>query len=79
MNLDLQSLVLTVLGIATTTLGWFARELYTAVTDLRKDLSDLRVLMAHDYVSYDRLAELLGPIARGVEEIKVSLAHKVDK
>lgn len=60
-------------------LGWFARELYSATQSLRKDLSALEVQIGRDYIRYDRLQDALKPIMHGIEEIKVALAHKVDK
>ena len=60
-------------------LGWFARELYAAVQQLRKDLAELEVRMGTDYVRYDRLRDALEPIKAGIEEIKLSLRDKADK
>ena len=60
-------------------LGWFARELYTAVNRLREDMQKLEVKLSSEYVRYDRLQDALKPILSGIEEIKQALTHKVDK
>ncbi len=60
-------------------LGWFARELYTAVNRLREDLQKLEVKLSSEYIRYDRLQDALKPIMSGIEEIKQALSHKVDK
>jgi septation ring formation regulator EzrA len=67
------------LGLGFAVLGWFARELWSAVQSLRKDLSALQVQIATDYVRYDRLAEALQPIKDALDEIKATLSQKADK
>ena len=77
MNLEQAFLVL--LGVVCTGLGWFANQLFHAVESLKQDLNDLEVRIVSDFVRYDRLQEMLKPIASGSEEIKESLKHKADK
>ena len=60
-------------------LGWFARELYTAVNRLREDMQKLEVKLSSEYVRYDRLQDALKPIMEALNEIKQALTHKVDK
>jgi septation ring formation regulator EzrA len=59
--------------------GWFLRQLWSAVSSLKVDLSSLEVKIARDYVPYDRLQDALKPIMESLVEIKDSLKHKVDK
>lgn len=77
--MDITQIFVAGLGLGFAVLGWFARELWSAVQNLRKDLSDLQVRIATDYVRYDRLAEALQPIKDALEEIKATLSKKVDK
>ena len=77
--MDFQEIIMLVLGVACSILGWFARELYAAVQLLRKDLSALEVKIGVDYVRYDRLGEALSPIIESLRDIKQSLRDKVDK
>lgn len=77
--MNMEQLFLMGLSAATGLLGWFARELYSAVQQLRKDLAELEVRIGTDYVRYDRLRDALEPIKAGIEEIKLSLRDKADK
>lgn len=77
--MSMEQLFLMGLSAATGLLGWFARELYAAVQQLRKDLAELEVRIGTDYVRYDRLRDALEPIKSGIEEIKLSLRDKADK
>jgi len=68
-----------VLGIATTVLGWFARELWDAVKSLKKELNDHQVHVSEHYVKYDRLKDIMQPVMAALEEIKTTLKTKMDK
>jgi len=78
-GMDLTQFAILGLGLVCTVLGWLARELWGAVKALRKDLSDLQVHIASEYVRYDRLQEALKPIKDSLDEIKATLWHKADK
>jgi len=67
------------LGFVCTILGWFARVLWEAVKDLRRDLDALRVYLAQEYPSYKRLEGLLEPITKQLDRIEEALRGKVDK
>ena len=77
--MEVSQVALWVLGVACASLGWFARELYSATQSLRKDLSDLQVQIATYYVRYDRLKDALQPVMDSLHEIKQTLAGKADK
>lgn len=77
--MSLEQAFLALLALGGGILGWFARELYTAVNRLRQDLQKLEVKLSSEYVRYDRLQDALKPIMSGIEEIKQALSHKVDK
>ena len=77
--MSVEQLFMSLLGVACAVLGWLARELYSAVQSLRKDLSSLEVQISRDYVRYDRLQDALSPIMDALKEIKESLNLKVDK
>ena len=77
--MELHQIFMSLLGLTCTALGWFARELYTATQNLRKDLSDLQNQISRDYIRYDRLQDALKPIVDSLHEIKVALNSKVDK
>lgn len=79
MALDLHWMLTAGLGIICAMLGWFGRELWGAVQQLRRDLSALEIRIGTDYVRYDRLQDALRPVMEALEDIRKSLAHKVDK
>lgn len=62
-------------GTALAVSGWFARELWGAVKDLRSDLSRLREEIAKDYVSKDDFREF----AREIKELLVGIDNKLDR
>lgn len=77
--MSLEQIFLALLGLFCTALGWFANQLYQAVGQLKTDLSNLEVRVGTDFVRYDRLQDMLHPIAQDIREIKTALTAKVDK
>jgi len=73
------SIVLWALGLTCACLGWFARQIWSAVQGLKKEMSDFRVLVAKEYIAYDRLQDALKPIMDSLHEIKITLTGKADK
>jgi hypothetical protein len=67
------------LTVAATVAGWFLRQLWSAVQDLKKDVKDLEVDLVRNYISYDRLHDVMQPIADSLNEIKETLKGKADK
>lgn len=87
--MDSQTLIWIVNGllvVSSTVIGWFARQLWDAVKELKHDLGrmqkglgDLEVKIAKEYVPYDRLKDALEPIMNALVEIKDTLKTKADK
>jgi hypothetical protein len=77
--MDFMQIILLVLGMSCACLGWFARQIWGAVQELKEELSDFRVLIAAEYIRYDRLQDALKPIIDGLHEIKITLTGKADK
>lgn len=77
--MSIEQIIMAVLGLSCTVLGWFARELYAATQNLRKDLSALEVRISSDFIRYDRLQDALKPIMDSLQEIKSTLHGKADK
>lgn len=77
--MTIEQMVIALVAAACAVLGWFARELYQATKDLRRDLSALEVQIGKDYVRYDRLQDALRPLLDGIHEIKDALKGKADK
>lgn len=77
--MTLEQAFIAMLGVFCAVLGWFARELYSAIQQLKRDLSALEVKIGTDYVRYDRLQDALKPILSALDEIKIAVSHKADK
>lgn len=67
--------LITVSGI----IGWFARELWTAVKDLKSDLAKLREELPKTYVARDDYREDMREIKDMLGKIFDQLREKVDK
>ena len=62
-----------------TVLGWFARELWSAVKELRADLAKLREDLPREYVARDDYREDIRDIKAMLAKIFEKLDGKVDK
>lgn len=79
MIMDSQELINVVLGITSATLGWFARELWSAVKELKADLSKLREELPKTYIAKDDFAEFKREIISVLCRIESKLDSKQDK
>jgi len=77
--MDYQSLFNTGLGVSCAVTGWFARELWTAVKELRSDLARLSVEMPKTYVTRDDYRSDLKEIKDMLGRIFDKLDGKVDR
>jgi cell division protein FtsB len=77
--MEITEVIVYALSAFSLVLGWFARELYHAVQQLRTDLTTLEVKLGTDYVRYDRLQDALKPILSAINDVKDTLARKADK
>lgn len=62
--------------------GWFARQLWDAVRDLRRDLHKIEVALPRDYVRRDDLKEIRDSLKEIREDLKYigsKLDNKADK
>ena len=74
-----QNLIDTILGIGFTVLGWFARELWSAVKDLKSDLSKLKEDLPRTYIARDDYREDMNEIKSMLSKIFDKLDNKQDK
>lgn len=77
--MEYQSLINTGAGIAFTVAGWFAREMWTAVKELKSDLAKLREELPKTYVTRDDSREDIREIKEMLNKIFDKLDSKVDK
>ena len=74
-----QHLINMFLGIGMTVVGWFARELWGAVKELKADLAALREDLPKEYVAKDDYREDIREINAMLAKIFEKLEHKADK
>ena len=77
--MDSQSLINTGLGAVCTVTGWFARELWTAVKELKSDLAKLREDLPRTYVARDDYRADMRDVKDMLGKIFDKLDSKVDK
>lgn len=77
--MDSQHLINAVLGISSAVFGWLARELWTAVKDLKEDLTTLSVELPKTYVTRDDYRADLKEIKDMLGKIFDRLDNKADK
>jgi cell division protein FtsB len=68
-----QTLVNIVAGIVFGGFGWFANALYTQVRELAKELNNLQVQMARDYVSTAELTAVMAHVNKNLDYIRERL------
>jgi hypothetical protein len=77
--MDLQSILNIVSGCAIASGGWFAREIWGAVKELRKDLHELEVDLPKSYVSKLDMDKRMDHIEDMFKRIYDKLDGKADK
>jgi len=77
--MDLQTLLNIGLGLASSVTGWFARELWSAVKELKNDLAKLREDLPKEYVVKNDYREDIRELKKMVEKIFDKLDNKTDK
>jgi len=66
-------------GISMTVVGWFARELWAAVKELKVDIAKLREDLPKEYVARDDYREDIRDIKTMLAKIFEKLEQKADK
>lgn len=77
--MDLQSVINLLGGAALSVLGWFARQLWDAVKELRQDLHSIEVNLPENYVKKDDLDKRMAHIEDMFQRIYDKLDSKADK
>ena len=77
--MDTQSLINLLGGAALLVAGWFLREMWDAVKELRKDISDLKVELPKEYVLKTDLDKRMHHIEDMFQRIYDKLDGKADK
>lgn len=79
MTIDFQALINTAAGLLAGVGGWFARELWRAVTDLRADVSKLREELPKTYITKDDFKDGITELKQMLIAIDTKLDRKADK
>ena len=74
-----QDLLNIAFGVASSVLGWFARELWSAVKELKTDLAKLREEMPRSYVMKEDYRRDIYEIKEMLSKIFDRLDNKADK
>ena len=77
--MNTQDLINAGLVTAASVSGWFARELWAAVKDLKADLAKLREELPRAYITRDDYKEDIREIKAMLTKLFDRLDHKVDK
>jgi hypothetical protein len=68
-----------VMGVGLTVIGWFARQLWGAVQELKKDLAELKEDLPIYYVRKDDFREFRHSVMDSLQRIENLLYQKADK
>lgn len=77
--MDTQTIINLAAGAGLGVVGWFARQIWDAVNELKGDLSKLREELAKDYVPKDDFKSFAQEIREMFREISHKLDNKADK
>lgn len=77
--MDLQTIINVLAGLTLGLVAWVAKELWTAVKELRSDLQRLEVTLPSSYVTKHDFASTLSRIEASLARIEDKLDGKVDK
>ena len=79
MNLDSNTIFNALLTIAVASCGWFAKQIWDAVQDLKRDVHEIEVDLPRTYVSKNDFHETMRHIEDMFQRIYDKLDDKVDK
>ncbi len=74
-----QSLINAILGAISGALGWFARELWSALKELKNDLALLRESIPKEYIRREDFSEFKRDLMSALERIENKLDNKQDR
>ena len=77
--MDFQAMMDFVLPTTCAVLGWFCRELWTAMQELKADLAKLREELPTHYVSKDDFNDRWTEVLKSLHRIEDKLDQKVDR
>ncbi len=77
--MDFQTILNICAVAAVTVFGWFARELWVAVKELKEDIHEIEVELPSNYLRKDEFTENMKEIKEMLSKISDKLDDKMDK
>lgn len=77
--MEINEILTYILGAGMTVLGWFARELWSAVKNLKEDLIKLKDDIQNHYVKKDDFKDFRDELRGFLQRIETKLDNKQDK
>lgn len=77
--MDVQTLINILAGFALSLMGWFAKAIWDAITELRNDLHDLEIEVPTHYIRRDEFQEAMTEIKQMLGKIFDKLDGKADR
>jgi len=77
--MEAQSLINIIVGTVLSVLGWFARQLWDAVQELKNDMKEIEIDLPTHYVRKDELEQRFNKIEDMLNRIFQKLDNKADK
>jgi len=74
-----QTIINLIVGVVLSVLGWFARQLWDAVQDLKNDMKEIEIDLPTHYVRKDELEQRFNKIEDMLNRIFEKLDNKADK
>lgn len=77
--MDWQNLINVGAGAALAVIGWFARQLWDAVAELKAEIGELKLHVSDGYVKKTEIDMLKADMDRRFDKLEVLLARQFDK
>ena len=77
--MELQQFLNLIVGIVLAAGGWFAREVWVAVRELRKDLHKLEVGLPTSYVSKDEFTNTMRDLKKDMKDLKDEISRGFER
>ena len=77
--MDWQNLINIAGGAALATIGWFARQLWDSVKELKKEIADLRLHVSESYTKKSEVETLEAQMDKRFDRLEQMIARLYDK
>jgi len=77
--MDWQNIINMAGGAALAVVGWFARQLWDSVKELKTDIASLRLHMSESYVKKSEVETLRGEMDKRFDRLEQMIARLYDK